>query len=207
MKNWLPKKWRFWTVVLEKTLESPLDCKEIQSAHPKGNQSWIFIGRADAEAEAPILWPPDTKSWLTGKDPDAGKDWRQEERGWQDEIVGWHHQLDGHAFKHAPGVGDGPGSLAYCSPWGRRVRHDRVTALTDCNEARMSTLKFWSSRENLFRFTIPFPSLINHFSLIKWVQVNSSVFWEALMYFLGWANSKQLLMFIIKTHVTLKSFL
>ena len=142
MKNWLPKNWCFWTVVLEKTLGSPLDCKEIKPVPPEGNTSWIFTGRTDAEAETPILWPPDAKSWLTGKQPDAGKDWRQEERGWQDELVGWHHQLDGHAFKHAPEVGDGQGSLAYCSPWGRRVRHNRVTELTDCNEARMSTLKF-----------------------------------------------------------------
>ena len=93
-ESWVPKNWCFWTVVLEKTLESPLDCKEIQPVHPKGNQSWILIGRTDAEAEAPILWPPDAKKWLIGEDPDAGKDWRQEEKGTtQDEMVGWHHQL------------------------------------------------------------------------------------------------------------------
>ena len=93
-ESWAPKNWCFWTVVLEKTLESPLDCKEIQPVHPKGNQSWILIGRTDAEAEAPILWPPDAKKWLIGEDPDAGKDWRQEEKGTtQDEMVGWHHQL------------------------------------------------------------------------------------------------------------------
>jgi len=97
-------------------LESPLDCKEIQPVHPKGNQSWIFIGRIDAEAEAPILWPPAVKNWLIWKDPDAGKDWRQEEKGsTEDEIVGWHHQLDGHEFEQALGVGDGQGSLACCS--------------------------------------------------------------------------------------------
>ena len=90
----------FWTAVLEKTLESPLDCKEIEPVHPKGNQSWIFIGSTDAEAETPILWPPDVKNWLTGKDPDAGKDWRQEEKGTtEDEMVGWHHQLNGHEFE------------------------------------------------------------------------------------------------------------
>ena len=106
----------FWTVVLEKTLESPLDCKEIQPAHPKGNQSWIFIG-IDAEADAPILWPPDAKNWLTGNDPDAGKGWRQEEKGTtKDEMVSWHHWLDGHAL----GVGEGQGSLACCSPWGHK---------------------------------------------------------------------------------------
>ena len=94
--------------MLEKTLESPLDSKEIQSVHPKGNQSWIFIGRTDAEAEAPLLWPPDVKNWLTERNPDSGKDWRREENGvTEDEMVEWHHQLDGHEFEQAPGVGDG----------------------------------------------------------------------------------------------------
>ena len=96
----VPKNWCFWTVVLEKTLEGPLDCKEFQPVHPKGNQSWIFIGRTDAEAETPILWPLDAKNWLIGKDPDAGKDWRQEEKVMtEDEMVGWHHGLDGHEFE------------------------------------------------------------------------------------------------------------
>ena len=99
-ESWTPKNWCFWTVVLEKTLESPLDCKEIQPIHRKGSQSWIFIGRIDAEAETPILWPPDAKNWLIWKDPDAWKDWRQEEKGMtEDEIVGWHHQLYGLEFK------------------------------------------------------------------------------------------------------------
>ena len=107
--------WSFWTVVLEKTLESPLDCKEIQPVHPKGDQSWVFIGRIDAEAETPILWPPDAKSWLIWKDPDAGKDWGQEEKGMTgDEMAGWHHRLDGHEFGWTPGVGDGQGGLACC---------------------------------------------------------------------------------------------
>ena len=119
IESWEPKNWYFWTVVLEKILESPLDCKEIQPIHPKGNQFWIFIGRTDPEAEAPVLWPPDVKNWLTGKAPDAGKDWRQEEKGTaEDEMVGWHHRVDGHEFEQAPGVGDGQGSLEYCSPWG-----------------------------------------------------------------------------------------
>ena len=97
-----PKNWCFWTVVLEKTLESPLDCKEIQPVHPKGNQSWIFIGTTDAKAETPKLWPPDMKDWLIGKDPDAGKDWRWEEKEMtEDEMVGWHHQLNGHEFEQA----------------------------------------------------------------------------------------------------------
>ena len=118
-ESWLPKNWCFWTVVLERTLESPLDCKEIQPVHPKGNQSWIFIRRTDAEAETPILWPPDSKNWLIGKDPDAGKDWHLEEKGTtEDEMAGWHHQLDGHEFEQALGVGDGQGSQASWSPWG-----------------------------------------------------------------------------------------
>ena len=115
---WSQKNWCFWTVVLKKTLVSPLDCKEIQPVHPKGNQSWIFIGRTDAEAETAILWPPDEKNWLIRKDPDAGKDWRQEEKGMtEDEMVGWYHRLDGHEFEQALEVGDGQGSLTCCSPW------------------------------------------------------------------------------------------
>ena len=129
-ESWAQKNWCFWTVVLEKTLESPLDCKEIQPVHPKGNQSWVFIGRTDAEAETPILWPSDAKNWLIGKDPDAGKDWRQEEKGMtEDEMVGWHHWLNGHEFGQALGFDDGQESLACCSPWGCRVRHDWVTEL------------------------------------------------------------------------------
>ena len=99
-ESWVPKNCCFWTVVLEKTLESPLDCKEIQPVHPKGNQFWIFIGRTDVEAETPILWPPDAKNWLIWKDPDAGKDWRREAKGTTaDEMAGWHHQLNGHEFE------------------------------------------------------------------------------------------------------------
>ena len=116
-ENWVPKNWCFWTVVLEKTLENPLDCKEIKPVHPKGNQSWIFIGRTDAEAETPILWPADAKNWLIGKDPNAGKNWRQEENVMtEDEMIGWHHQLNGRESEQAPGVGDGQRSLACCSP-------------------------------------------------------------------------------------------
>ena len=118
-ESWALKNWCFWTVVLEKTVESPLDCKEIQPVSPKENQSWIFIGRTDAEAEAPILWPPDENNWLIGKDTDAGKDWRQEAKGTsEDEMVGWPHQLNGPEFEQALGVADGQGSLACCSPWG-----------------------------------------------------------------------------------------
>ena len=120
-ESWVLKNWCFWTVVLEKTLESPLDCKEIQPVYPKGNQSQIFIGRTDAEAETPILWPPDAKNWLIWKDPDARKDWRREEKGTtEDEMVGWHHWFNGHEFEQAPGVGDGKGGLVCCSPWGHK---------------------------------------------------------------------------------------
>ena len=119
-ESWVTKNWYFWTVVLEKT-ESPLDFEEIQPVHPKGNQYWIFIARTDAEAEDPILWPPDVNNWLIRKDPDAGKDWRQEEKGMtEDEMVGWHHQLDRHKFEQTPGVGEGQGSLACHSLWGRK---------------------------------------------------------------------------------------
>ena len=118
-ESWSPKNWCFWTVVLEKMLESPLDSKEIQPVHPKRNQSWILIGRTDAAAETPILWPPNAKSWLIWTDPDAGKGWRQEEKGTtEDEMIGWHHRLYEHEFEQAPGVGDGQGSLTRCSPWG-----------------------------------------------------------------------------------------
>jgi len=120
-ESWAPKNWCFWSVVLEKTLESPLDCKEIQLVHPKGDQSWVFIGRTDAETETPILWPPHVKSWLIGKDPDAGTDWGQEEKGMtEDEMAGWHHRLNGHEFEWTPGVGDGQGSLVCCDSWGHK---------------------------------------------------------------------------------------
>ena len=122
-ESWVPKNWCFWTVVLEKTLKSPLDCKEIKPINPKGNQFSIFIGRT--VAEGPILCPPDVKKWLIWKDPDAGKDWRREEKGMtEDEMVGWHHQLYGRPFEQTLGVVDGQGSLAYCSPWGHRIGHN-----------------------------------------------------------------------------------
>ena len=120
-ESWAPKNRCFWTVVLEKTLDSPLDCKEIQLVNYKGNQSWIFIGRTDAEAETPILWPPDAKSWLIWKDPDAGKNWRQEEKGTTEgEMAGWDHQLDGRESEWTLGAGDGQVSLTCCSLRGRK---------------------------------------------------------------------------------------
>ena len=113
--------WCFWTVVLEKTLESPLDCKEIQPVHPKGDQSWVFFGRNDAKAETLVLWPPHGKSWLIGKDSDAGKDWGQEEEGkTEDEMAGWHHRCDGREFEWTPGDGDGQGGLVCCDSWSHK---------------------------------------------------------------------------------------
>ena len=115
----MPNNWCFWTVVLEKTLESPLDCKEIKPVNPQGNQPWIFIERTDAEAEAPILWPPDARNWLIGEDPDVGKDWGQEEKGTtEDEMVGWYHWLNGCGFEQPLGDCEGCESLVWCSPWG-----------------------------------------------------------------------------------------
>ena len=118
-ESWAPKNWCFGTVVLDKTLLSPLDCKEIKPVNLKGSQPWIFIGRTDAEAEAPILWPPNAKSRLIGKDPEAGKDWGQEKGVPEDEMVGWHHWLNGHEL----GDGEGQGSLVCCSPWGHKELH------------------------------------------------------------------------------------
>ena len=126
------KNWCFWTVVLEKTLESPLDCKEIKPVNPKGNQPWIFIEIIDTKTKVPILWLPDAKSWLIGKGPGAGKNWRQEEKGaTKDEMVGWQHWLNGHEFEQTLGDGEGQGNLACCSPWGYRVRHSWATNWTD----------------------------------------------------------------------------
>ena len=139
-ESWELKNWCFWTVVMEKTLESLLDCKDMKPINPKGNQSWIFIGRTDAEAETPILWPPDAKTWLIGKDTGAGKDWRQEERGTaEDEMKRWHHWLDGHEFEQALGVGDGQGGLACCSPRGHK-ESDTTEQLN------WSELKHWKFR-------------------------------------------------------------
>ena len=145
-ESWATKNWCFWTVVLEKTLEIPLDCKEIKPVNPKGNQPWIFIRRTDAEAEAPILWPPDAKSWLIRKDPDAGKDWKQEEK-WttEDEMVEWHHWLDEHELEQVPGDGDGQGNLACWCPRGHKE--------SDMTEQRTTTVYDVDNRQGLLYST------------------------------------------------------
>ena len=120
-ERWAPKNWCFWTVVLEKTLESPLDCKEIQPVHSEGHQPWDFFGRSDVKVETPVLWPPHEKSWLIGKDSDARRDWGQEEKGTiEDEMAGWHHRLNGPESEWTLGVGDGQEGLACCDSWGRK---------------------------------------------------------------------------------------
>ena len=138
-ESWALKNWCFWTVVLEKTFESPLDCKEIQPVHSKGDKSWVFIGRTDAESETPVRWPPHVKSWLIGKDSDAGRDWGQEEKGTtEDEMAGWHHWLDGHESQWIPGVGVGQGGLACCDSWGRKEsdRTERLNWTESISEAK-----------------------------------------------------------------------
>ena len=132
-ESWVPKNWCFWTVVLEKTLESLLDCKEIQPVHSKGDQSWVFFGRTDAKAKTPILWPLHVKSWLIGNDSDAGRDWGQEEKGTtEDEMAVWHHRLDAHGFGWTPGVDDGQGGLACHGSWDHR-EWDTTEQLTELN--------------------------------------------------------------------------
>ena len=148
--SWAPKNWCFWTVVLEKILGNPLDCKEIQPVHPKADQSWVFIGRTDVEAETPIIWPPDVKSWLIGKDPNAGKNWGQEEKGTtEDEMVRWHHRFDGHGFGWTLGVGDGQGGLACYGSWGCK-ESDRTERL---NWTELNWRSFlYNNRDNFFKY-------------------------------------------------------
>ena len=141
-ESWVPKNWCFWTVVLEKTLESPLDCRKIKPVNPKGNQPWTFIGWTDAKAEIPIVWLPDAKYWLIGKDPDAGKDWRQEENGMtEDEMVGWHHWRSGHEFEQTLGDGEGQGSLAHLQSVGS------LDTLRDCTTTCHLNHQLWEVQE------------------------------------------------------------
>ena len=154
-ESWELKNLCFWTVVLEKTLKSPLDCKEIQPVHSEGDQSWVFIGKTDAEAETPIFWPPHAKSWLIGKDPDAGRDWGQEEKGMaEDEMAGWHHQLDGNEFEWTLEVGDGQGGLACCDSRG-------------CKELDTTEWQNWTELKPNF-------SLFS-FTFVKWLFSSSSL--------------------------------
>ena len=139
-EGWVPKNWYFLTVVLEKTLESPLDSKEIKPVNPKGNQPWIFIEKTGAEVEVPILWPTDVKSQLAGKDPDSGKYWEQEEKGvTEDKIVGWYHWLNEHEFEQTPGDSEGQGSLACCSSWGHK-ESDTTELLSHNNNKKYNSL-------------------------------------------------------------------
>ena len=158
-ESWARKNWCFWTVVLEKTPESPLDCKEIQPVHSKGDQSWVFFGRNDAMAETPVLWPPHAKSWLIGKDSDAGRDWGQEEEGtMEDKMAGWHHQLDGRGFGWTLGVGDEQGGLACCNSWGRKE--------LDTTERLNWTELNWRETFHFKRkFQIPFQNRSSQFSV------------------------------------------
>ena len=171
-ESWVLKNWCFWTVVLEKTLESPLDCKEIQPVHSEGDQPWVFFGRNDAKAETPVLWPPHAKGWLIGKDSDAGMDFGKEEKGTtEDEMAGWHHWLDGHEFGWTPGVGDGQGGLACCNSW-------------SCKELDTTEWLNWMGYMNIcghkklclrmyIRFSCNFPKQLKHnyLSVKQWINI------------------------------------
>jgi len=174
-EGWAPKNWCFWTVVLEKTLESPLDCKEIQPVHSEGDQPWDFFGRNDAKAETPVLWPPHVKSWLIGKDSDAGRDWGQEEKGTtDDEMAEWHHWLDRHKSEWTPGVCDGQEGLAYCDSWGHK-ESDTTKRLnwTESSSGLLYFLQFKSKSITLVTqilsfhsepaFLQVFPNILEHF--------------------------------------------
>ena len=159
-ESWISKNWCFWSVVLEKTLESPLDCKEIHPVRSEGDQPWDFFGENDAEAETPVLWPPHAKSWLIGEDSDAGRDWEQEEKGMtEDEMAGWHHWLDGLQSVWTLGVCDGQGGLACCDSWGHRVRHDWATELNrdDCSILSHTNISktYFLPKDRLFDLETP----------------------------------------------------
>ena len=180
-EGWALKNSCFWTVVLEKTLESPMNCKEIQPVHSEGDQPWVFFGRDDAKAETPIFWSPHVKSWLIGKDSDAGRDWGQKEKGTTgDEMVGWHHQLDGPEFGWTPGVGDGQGGLACCDSWGRK-ESDTTEPLnwTELKEQQCShqlvdftyeTVNFWAKVHG-----ISVTDSFNNIIILSWVLMMKGI--------------------------------
>ena len=178
-EGWAPKNWCFWTVVLEKTLESPLDSKEIQPVHSEGDQPWDFFGRKDAKAETPalVLWPPHAKSWLIGKDSDAGRDWGQEEKGTtEDKMAGWHHWLNGRESEWTPGVGDGQGGLACCDSWGRK-ESDTTERLnwTDLKDLNLRPETIELLEENTGS-KVPHTGLGDHFNLRpKWKATKAKV--------------------------------
>ena len=173
-ESWVPKNWCFWTVVLVKTLENPLDCREIQPVHPKGDQSWVFFGRNDPEAETATIWPPHAKFWLIGKNSDARRDWRQEEKGTtENEMAGWHHRLDGHEFDWTPGVGDGHGGLVCCYSWGRK----ELDTTERLNWTELGDLHFQETVVVVLRATTKgkksyTPNIIKHKSFVKhfWIE-------------------------------------
>ena len=159
-EGWTPKNWCFWTVMLEKALESPLDCKEIQPVHSEGDPSWVFFGRTEAKAETPILWPADAKSWLIGKDSDAGRDWRQEEKGMtEDDMAGWHHRLNGCESEWTPGDGDVQGGLVCCDSWGRKVLDvkswTRLSDWTELNWTEWLLQLPYQGRDQIYTMWLP----------------------------------------------------
>ena len=201
-KGWTLKNWCFWTVVLEKTLESPLDCKEIQPVHSEGDQPWDFFGRNDAKTKTPILWPPHGKSWLIGKDSDTWKDWGQEEKGvTEDEMPGWHHWLDGHESEWTLGVGDGQRGLACCNSWGRKesdmTEQLNWTELNKTKDLHVENYKTllkeikadskrwrniscsWIGRINIIKMSI-LPQAIYRFNSIPWYRFNIKLPWYFL---------------------------
>jgi len=180
-ESWAPKNWCFWTVVLEKTLESLLKCKEIKPVNPKGNQSWMFIGRIDGEAETPILWPPDAKNWLIWKDPDAGKDWRQEEKGrLEDEMIGWHHRLDGHEFEQALGSWWWTGKPGVLQSMGsQRVGHNWATELNWIELLPNSSIQIlFSCFAQIFHLTVYFSFEHFYFALVNNAVMVSGEQWR-----------------------------
>jgi len=172
-ESWAPKNWCFWTVVLEKTLESPLDCKEIQPVHSEGDQPWDFFGRNNAKAETPVLWPPHAKSWLIGKDSDAGRDWGHEKGMAEDEMAGWHHWLDGRESEWTPGVGDGQGGLACCDSWGHK--ESDTTERLNCTFFGTAFFVI-GMKADLFPVLWPLLSFAN--LLTYWVQRSNSLIFQ-----------------------------